>query len=120
MGGGGGLRRRLIGAAAVTLATALFLIGFPTVAGAALVVGGVGAALMARQPDAARVLSVPLEIGADFSLVGSALGLIRDPAALTDGEGALLVVNAGYRQRFGNRVATGARRRRRRGRPPGH
>ena len=37
----------------------------------------------------------------DFSLLGSALGLSRDPTALTTSEGSVLIVNAAYRERFG-------------------
>ena len=49
--------------------------------------------------------SEPLVGGPDYSLVGSALGLSRDPVALTNGEGSLLVVNAAYRERFGSIAA---------------
>ena len=46
----------------------------------------------------------------DFSLLGSALGLSRDPTALTTSEGSVLIVNAAYRDRFGdNRSAAVAR-----------
>ena len=44
-------------------------------------------------------------IGPDFSLVGSTLGLSRDPTALTSSEGSVLVVNNAYRERFGGNVA---------------
>jgi two-component system cell cycle sensor histidine kinase/response regulator CckA len=44
--------------------------------------------------------SEPLSSGPDFSLVGSALSLHRDPCALTNGEGSLLVANSAYRERF--------------------
>jgi hypothetical protein len=40
-------------------------------------------------------------VGTDYALVGSALGLSSAPAALTTGEGSLLVVNPAYRDRFG-------------------
>jgi two-component system, cell cycle sensor histidine kinase and response regulator CckA len=102
-GWGRWLAPALIGAAAATIAAVLFVIGFPLVAGAALIGGGIGAAIKARQPHAARVVAGQLEVGPDYSLVGSALGLSRDPVALTDRDGALLVVNAAYRERFGNR-----------------
>jgi two-component system cell cycle sensor histidine kinase/response regulator CckA len=39
--------------------------------------------------------------GRDYALVGSTLGLSNAPAALTSGEGSLLVVNSAYRARFG-------------------
>ena len=37
----------------------------------------------------------------DYSLVGSALALSREPTALTTDEGSLLIVNTAYRDRFG-------------------
>jgi two-component system cell cycle sensor histidine kinase/response regulator CckA len=40
-------------------------------------------------------------VGPDYSLVGSALGLSREPTALTTSEGSLLIVNAAYREHFG-------------------
>ena len=43
-----------------------------------------------------------LSAGPDYALVGSALSLSRDPVALTDGEGSLLVANDAYREAFGN------------------
>src|SRR5262249_12410114 len=43
----------------------------------------------------------PLVVGPDYSLLGAALGLSREPTALTTGEGALLIVNSEYRERFG-------------------
>ena len=45
-----------------------------------------------------------MSLGPDYSLVGSALGLSRDPTALTTSEGSLLIVNAAYRDRFGGIV----------------
>jgi two-component system cell cycle sensor histidine kinase/response regulator CckA len=44
----------------------------------------------------------PLSAGPDFSIVGSAIGLCSEPAALTSAEGSLLIANATYRERFGS------------------
>ena len=91
----------LAAAAGVTVAILLLLAGKPSLAAAAAVAGlAAGAFLHFRGlPPAAKV--EPLVIGPDYSLVGSALGLSRDPAALTTGEGSLLILNIPYRDRFG-------------------
>ncbi|MEA3068215.1 MAG: two-component system, cell cycle sensor histidine kinase and response regulator CckA, partial [Sphingomonadales bacterium] len=92
----------LIAAAAVTAAVVLLLVGHPMLGGLAVSAGAVAAAFTLR---GSGVLAVPAEAlagGPDYSLVGSALGLSRDPVALTDGEGGLLVVNTPYRERFGS------------------
>jgi two-component system cell cycle sensor histidine kinase/response regulator CckA len=67
------------------------------------VIAGAGAAFVAlRRPANSDACTGPLIEGPDYSLVGSALSLSRDPIALTNGEGSLLIVNADYRLRFGN------------------
>ena len=45
----------------------------------------------------------PLPVGPDYTLLGTALSLSRDPVALTANDGALVVVNHAYRERFGSR-----------------
>ena len=92
----------LVGAAALTLALGLFLLGSSLLAGCAIVAGIAGVAVLLRQSSLSKTLAEPLVGGTDYSLVGSALGLSRDPVALTDDEGSLLVVNNAYRERFGN------------------
>ncbi len=91
----------LIAAAAITVAVVLLVIGYPLLAGVALLAGiGAGAVQSRRtaRPRAAELFgSAP-----DYSLVGSALGLSRDPVALTSDQGSLLVANAAYRERFGS------------------
>lgn len=92
----------LIGAAALSAALILLLTGFPRLAGLIVLAGAGAAALLLRKP---ATPGPPLENvvgGPDYSLVGSALSLSRDPVALTNGEGSLLIVNADYRERFGN------------------
>jgi two-component system cell cycle sensor histidine kinase/response regulator CckA len=91
----------LIVAAAITLAVPLLLAGWPLLAGMAVAVGGAGGVAGLRRQHPAKPLSQPLSAGPDYSLVGSALGLSREPVALTNGEGSLLVVNSAYRERFG-------------------
>jgi two-component system cell cycle sensor histidine kinase/response regulator CckA len=92
----------LLGAAAVTAAVLLILYGLPLVGGAAILAGIGGIAAVLRKSGGGKSHAEPLEVGPDYSLVGSALGLSRDPVALTDGEGSLLVVNSAYRERFGS------------------
>src|SRR6478672_2265042 len=92
----------VVGAAAVTAALFLILAGLPLVGGAAILAGIGGIAAVLRKSGERKSHAEPLEVGPDYSLVGSALGLSRDPVALTDGEGSLLVVNSAYRERFGS------------------
>ncbi|MGN6849517.1 MAG: PAS domain-containing protein, partial [Sphingomicrobium sp.] len=88
-------------AAGATAALVLVLLGHPLVALAALIAGVVGAIVFSRAGTPAAVIE-PLVDGPDYSLVGSALGLSRDPVALTGGDGSLLLVNEAYRERFGS------------------
>jgi two-component system cell cycle sensor histidine kinase/response regulator CckA len=91
----------LIGAAAITVAVILLVTGHVALAGISMI-GGIGAAtVVARRSAASETEPEPLIAGPDYSLVGAAIGLSRDPVALTDGEGTLLVVNSVYRERFG-------------------
>src|SRR5947207_4402598 len=87
-------------AAGLTAAVILQILGQTNAAVVALVAGGATAALLARHSPAAVSSAEPLAAGPDYSLVGAAVGLIDQPVALTDGEGALLVVNPSYRERF--------------------
>src|SRR5690348_5236637 len=88
--------------AAATVAVLLLLTGRPALALIAILAGFAGAAFIRFRGSApARAPSEPLVVGPDYALLGSALGLIRDPAALTTSEGSLLIVNPAYRERFG-------------------
>jgi two-component system cell cycle sensor histidine kinase/response regulator CckA len=91
----------LIAGAGLTAALLLLLIG-QTIAAALLLLGGVIAAAISwlRNP-VPQPTSEPLVAGPDYSLIGSALSLHRDPCALTNNEGSVMVVNAAYRERFG-------------------
>ena len=91
----------LILAAALSGALILLLAGQPLVAGAAALVGAVTALVASlrspRQPMSREVVIA----GPDYSVVGAALALAKEPAALTTGEGSLLIANESYRDRFG-------------------
>jgi len=101
-GWGRWLTPALVLGAAVTVAVLLAITGAPLLAWAAVVVAGVAVSAFAYARDAvSKAPAAPLVVGPDYSLIGSALGLSRDPVALTTGEGSLLVVNAAYRDRFG-------------------
>src|SRR5690348_12586767 len=93
----------LVGAAALSAALLALLLSTPAVAGAIVLIGAGGALFAYVRAPAARPLEQPLVDGPDYALVGSALAAIGDPVALTTGDGALLLVNAAYRDRFGNR-----------------
>ena len=99
-GWGRWLAPTLAGAAGLTVAVLLLLAGRPFLAVVALLAGGAGAALLSRRPRRPEFGLEPLVSEPDYSLVGSALGLIRDPVALTNDEGSLLIVNDSYRDRF--------------------
>ena len=101
-GWGRWLAPTLIGAAAVSAAVILLLVGDFLLASIAVVTGLVGAVLSIWMSTAPQSPAEPLIGGPDYSLVGSALGLSRDPVALTDRESSLLVVNSAYRERFGS------------------
>jgi two-component system, cell cycle sensor histidine kinase and response regulator CckA len=92
----------LVLAAALTAALVLLLAGYRWPAMVAAGAGAIGAAIALRRPQIAAQVTEPLVGGPDYSLVGAALGLSRDPVALTGGDGTLLVVNTPYRERFGS------------------
>src|SRR5258708_697535 len=100
-GWGRWLAPALIAATAVTAAVVLLLMDHALLAGIMAFTGVVAAGLTLGRSAAPEVSIEPLVGGPDYSLVGSALGLSRDPVALTDGAGSLLVVNTAYRERFG-------------------
>ena len=94
----------LAAAAGLTAAGLLWLAGM---AAAAFGVGAAGIALAAvlawRKPSGTPASA--LSAGPDFALVGAILAMNREPMALTNGEGSLLVANPTYRDRFGQGVA---------------
>jgi two-component system cell cycle sensor histidine kinase/response regulator CckA len=90
----------LSAAAALTAAIVLLLVGQPLFAGAAFF-GGLAAATFAYKAPPPKLPGEPLVGGPDYTLVGAALALSREPTALTSSEGSLLIVNPAYRERFG-------------------
>ena len=91
----------LIGGAALSLALLAWLLGQPLVAGALLVLAVLAtAALWLLDRPGAEAIEPGIAPGPDYALVGSTLGLCPDPAALTSGEGSLLIANAAFRERF--------------------
>ena len=92
----------LVGGAALTVALLAWLLGYPVAAGM-VVVAGLMAVAAVRLGDqrAAPVAAEDLSHSPDFSIIGAALGLTQEPAALTDGDGSLLIANRAYRDRFG-------------------
>ena len=92
----------LIAAAGLTAALLLVLIGQAIVAAVIAAGGIVAGAVVLLRPPAPKAPTEPLIAGPDYSLIGAALSLHRDPCALTTGEGSVLVVNSAYRERFGS------------------
>jgi two-component system cell cycle sensor histidine kinase/response regulator CckA len=96
------LRPALAAGAALSAALLLVLIGQMALAAIAVAVGAVVAAFASRRPPLAAIVDDPFVVGPDYSILGSVLGLVREPAVLTTGEGSLLVANHIYRERFGS------------------
>ena len=88
-------------AIALTIGIVLLLMGQHVLAAVAVVAGGAGAAIIARKPAGEAPPLQSLNSAPDYSLVGSSLGLIREPVTLTTSDGSMLVVNEAYRERFG-------------------
>jgi two-component system cell cycle sensor histidine kinase/response regulator CckA len=99
-GWGRWLMPALVAGAALTGAVLLLLIAQPVAAGAVALLGAGGAAAAHLRGRPSAAIAEPLAAGPDYSLVGSALAMCPDPAALTTGEGSLLIVNGAYRERF--------------------
>jgi two-component system cell cycle sensor histidine kinase/response regulator CckA len=91
-----------IAVAAAASGALLFLIfGQPLLAGGFVLLCA-GAGWAATRLEGQPAVSVEgLASGPDYALIGSALGLTREAAALTNSGGNLLLANETYRQRFG-------------------
>jgi two-component system cell cycle sensor histidine kinase/response regulator CckA len=100
-GWGRWLAPALIAGAGVTAAVLLLLVGQLPFAAIAAAVGVAAAAAFHFLGGQEPTVDGPVALGPDFSLVGSALGMCGDPAALTTGEGSLLIANTAYRESFG-------------------
>ena len=100
-GGGRWLLPGLGGAAVLSLGALWFLVGpAPALVLAGLAaVGAVAAAIALRRPPSTAA-SESLVQGPDYGLVGAALALCEEPAAITSSDGALLAANEAYRLRF--------------------
>ena len=89
--------------AAASGAGLLWLLGEPFFAGlfvlACVLLALIAFALARRPAGAAPIPAVTLP---DYQLVGATLELIRDPAALTNPDGSLLLINSAYRRKFGD------------------
>ncbi len=94
----------LVGGAALTGSLLAWLVGYPLAAAAFIAGGLIGATATAFKWPAKRA-ALPatdtLSLGPDYSVIGSTLGLTREPAVLTSGEGSVLIANSAYRDRFG-------------------
>jgi two-component system cell cycle sensor histidine kinase/response regulator CckA len=92
----------LVAAAAASGAILFYLVGEPLFAGL-FFSGFVAMLVVAFVIDRRSVRAPIIETRAvpDFTLLGASLDLTPQPAALTDCNGALLVLNAAYRERFG-------------------
>jgi hypothetical protein len=100
-GGGRWLLPGLAVAAMLSVAALYFLAG----AVPALVLGGLAAAgavsgLIAFRAPPGAVSADAVVRSPDFGLVGAALALCEEPAAITSQDGALLAANEAYRTRF--------------------
>ena len=92
----------LVAAAAISAALLLWMVGEPRIAGIVVLGGLLLVAILSvieRAAPGRSSLAQPVELP-DYALVGSALALAGDAAALTDGEGRLVMANSLYRERF--------------------
>ena len=88
--------------AGLTVGILLLSAGYPSVALIAALAGfGMAAIAKLRASSPSLIVSEPVFAGPDYAVVGSAIALSSDPAALTTSEGSLLIVNPAYRERFG-------------------
>ncbi|HET7709558.1 MAG TPA: response regulator [Sphingomicrobium sp.] len=91
-----------IAAAAAVSGTLLFLIfGQPLLAGLFFLLCAGAAYVSFRIDGPDQPVMDGLATGPDYALLGSTLALTREAAALTAADGALLLANTAYRDRFG-------------------
>src|SRR6185369_13232448 len=89
---------------ALTAAVPLLLLGQIWFAAAAVFAGLAGGTFVYfGEPSEIAAPPEAFVAGPDYSLVGAALSLSREPTALTSDEGSLLIVNPAYRDRFEGR-----------------
>jgi two-component system cell cycle sensor histidine kinase/response regulator CckA len=99
-GWGSWLTPALIAGATLSVALLLALVGQMPLAGMAVVLGLVAGGLTYWRGARHRPVREAIVAGPDYALVGSALGTCGEPAALTSEDGALLIANSAYRERF--------------------
>src|SRR5574338_550957 len=92
----------LVAGAALSAATLLLLVGWLVFAAIVALAGLGAAAFVHRNVSRHRTTIEAVAVAPDYSVIGSALALSSDPAALTSGEGSLLIANTAYRERFGS------------------
>ncbi|HZU50789.1 MAG TPA: ATP-binding protein, partial [Sphingomicrobium sp.] len=92
----------IAGAAAISIAVVLAVFGEFVLAGAAALAALIAAVVLVRRRPKMDLALEALTVAPDYSIVGAALGASRDPMALTDKDGAPLVINNAYQSRFGN------------------
>jgi two-component system cell cycle sensor histidine kinase/response regulator CckA len=90
----------LVAGVGLTAALILLILGYPSAAGIVALIGVVAGTVASRR-SANEIVEEPLNLGPDYSALGAAIGLTREPVALTTAEGSLLIANAAYRERFG-------------------
>jgi two-component system cell cycle sensor histidine kinase/response regulator CckA len=100
-GWGSWLAPGLIAGAALSAALVLLVLGLPTYAGIISVAGALAGGAIYWRGARAHPVRETIAAGPDYVLVGSALGMCRDAAALTAEDGSLLIANSAYRERFG-------------------
>ena len=100
-GWGSWIAPAVVAGASLTAALVLFLIGQATLAAAAVLLALVAGGLTYWRGVRVQPVREPIVSGPDYSLVGSALGMCAEAAALTSEDGSLLIANAAYRERFG-------------------
>ncbi|MBV9528468.1 response regulator [Sphingomonas sp.] len=88
-------------AVGATVAILLLLVGRPVLALVGLVIGLGAAAVLRLHSERVAAPLQSVVSGPDFALVGAALELSVQAAALTSSEGSLLIANTAYRERFG-------------------
>ena len=96
----------ILAAAGLTAAVVLAVVGQLVFGGVVAAGAVIGVLVLLRSSSATPALPGETVVPTpDYSIVGAALGVSRDPLALTDRDGTLLVINAAYRERFGNTPA---------------
>jgi two-component system cell cycle sensor histidine kinase/response regulator CckA len=100
-GWGSWLAPALIAGAALSAALLLLVLGLPGYAGMTAAAGALAGGATYWRGSRAQPVREAIVTGPDYALVGSALGMCREAAALTAEDGSLLIANSAYSERFG-------------------